>query len=102
MMTPCRISANSGFSGSPFHVFFFQYKLRYLVVIKKRIHYEYEDGREKSVPREHGLSSLGKPRMPISDTQDGFFYPILTLMMDSYMNIYSRRNKQRRFSGQNY
>ena len=41
---------------------FFQYKMRYLVVSKKRIHYSCEDGIEKSVPRYHCLSSLGKPR----------------------------------------
>ena len=40
----------------------------------KIIYYLFEDGIEKSVPRNHHLSSLGKPR-------DGFFYPILTLMI---------------------
>ena len=28
---------------------------------RKRIHYSCEDGIEKSVPRDHRLSSLGKP-----------------------------------------
>ena len=60
---------------------------------KKIIHHESEDGIEESVPRDHRLSSHGKPRdanrwssvriflslvMPIADPQDGFFYPILT------------------------
>ena len=35
---------------------------------------------DKSFTRDHHLSSLGKPR----DPRDGFFYPILTLMIDSY------------------
>ena len=34
MMSPCHISAYSGFSVSPFHVF--HYKMRYLVVSKKK------------------------------------------------------------------
>ena len=29
---------------------------------EKRIHYSYEDGIKKSVPHDHRLSSLGKPR----------------------------------------
>ena len=42
---------------------FFQYKMRYLVVRKKKIiHYSCEDGIEKSVPRDHRFSSLVKPR----------------------------------------
>ena len=44
---------------------FFQYEMRYLVVskkAKKRIHYLCEGGIEKSVPCDHRLSSLGKPR----------------------------------------
>ena len=40
---------------------FFQYKMRYLVVSKKRIHYLCEDRIEKSVFCDHHLSSLGKP-----------------------------------------
>ena len=32
------------------------------MVSKKRIHYLCEGGIEKSVPRDHRLSSLGKPR----------------------------------------
>ena len=40
----------------------FQYKMRYLVVIKKRTIYSCEGGIEKSVPRDIRLSSLRKPR----------------------------------------
>ena len=40
---------------------FLNIKMQYLVVIKKRIHYSCEGGIEKSVPRNHRLSSLGKP-----------------------------------------
>ena len=36
---------------------------------------------EKSVPRNHCLSSLSKPR----DPWDGCLYPTLTLMIDSYI-----------------
>ena len=32
------------------------------MVSKKKIHYSCEDGLEKSVPRDHRLSTLGKPR----------------------------------------
>ena len=44
-------------------VFFmwFQYKMRYLVVSKKTIHYSCEVGIEKYVPRDHRLSSINKP-----------------------------------------
>ena len=51
------------------------------LVSEKIIHYSHEDGIEKSVPRNHGLSSL---LMPIGDPLDGFLYPTFTLMMDSY------------------
>ena len=40
----------------------------------------FEDGLEKSVTHDHRLSSLGKP----IDPRDRFFYPTLTLMIDSY------------------
>ena len=36
---------------------------------------------EKSVPRDHRLSSLSKPRGANRDPQDRFFYPTLTLMI---------------------
>ena len=39
------------------------------------VHYSFEDGIVKSVPRDHCLSS--------SDLQDGFFYLTLTLMVDT-------------------
>ena len=38
---------------------------------------------EKSAPRDHRLSSLGKPR-DARDPRDGFFYPTLKLMMETY------------------
>ena len=60
MTSPCRISAYSGFSGSLFQVF--KYKLGIKWWARKRIHNSCEDGIEKSVPRDHWLSSLGKPR----------------------------------------
>ena len=41
---------------------FFQYKMRYLVVSKKKNPYFCEDGIENSVPHDHHLSSLGMPR----------------------------------------
>ena len=40
---------------------FFQYEMRYFVVSKKKNPLLCEDGIEKSVPRNHRLSSLGKP-----------------------------------------
>ena len=42
---------------------FFQYKNAVLSgKQEKRIHFSCEDGKEKSVPRDHRLSSLEKPR----------------------------------------
>ena len=41
---------------------FFKYKMRYLVVNKKKYPISCEDEIEKPVPRDHRLSSLGKPR----------------------------------------
>ena len=41
-----------------------------------------EDGIEKSLPRNHSLSSLTSFVMPNSEPRDGFFYP--TLQLDSY------------------
>ena len=64
---------------------FFQYTVRYLAVSKKRIHNLCKDGIEKSVPHDQCLSSLGKPHVPISDPRDRFFYPTLTIMVDSYI-----------------
>ena len=51
---------------------------------EKRIYYLYEDGIEKSIPHDHHLSSHGMPERPNSDLPNRFFYPTLTLMMDSY------------------
>ena len=39
---------------------------------EKRIHYLCDDGIEKSVPRDHRLSSLGNLRMPKGDPRDIF------------------------------
>ena len=71
MTSPCRISANWGFSGSLFHVFL--YKMRYLVVNRKRIHYSCEDGVENlslTITACHHSASLV---MPIGDPWDDFF-----------------------------
>ena len=38
------------------------FKLKKTMVSKKRFHYLCEGGIEKSVPQDHRLSSLGKPR----------------------------------------
>ena len=67
------------FLWKPFSVF--QYKMKYFVVIKKRIHYLCEDWIEKSTPRDHHLSSLGKSRDANRWFSVQVFYPILTLMV---------------------
>ena len=41
---------------------FFKYKIRHLVVSKKKDPYSCEDGIEKPVPYDHRLSSLIYPR----------------------------------------
>ena len=41
---------------------------------------EHDDGIKISVPRDHRLSSLGKRHVHL----DRFYYPTLTLMIDSY------------------
>ena len=38
-----------------------QYKMQYLVVSRKEMHYLCENGIEKSVPGDHSMSSLGNP-----------------------------------------
>ena len=43
-----------------------------------------EGGIEKSVPGDHRLSSLGKPRDAKSGSLGQIFYFTLTLMIDSY------------------
>ena len=65
---------------------FYPHKMWYLVVSKKKNPlYLCEDGIEKSIPRDHRLSSLGKPRdanrrssqyifLSYPYTQDGPFY----------------------------
>ena len=63
---------------------FFQCKMMYLVMSKKRIHYSCEGGIENPylvITICHHSASLV---MPIGDPRDGFFYPTLTLMMDTY------------------
>ena len=45
------------------------------------IHYSCEDGIEKSVPREHRLSSRGNLVMTNDDNWDGLLDPTLTLMI---------------------
>ena len=52
---------------------------------KKKNPYSCEGRIEKSVPRDHRLSSLGKPRGAKRRSSDTFFYPTLTLMIDSYI-----------------
>ena len=51
---------------------------------KKKIHQSCADGIEKSLPHNHSLSPLASLVMPNRDPRAGFFYPTLTLMMDSY------------------
>ena len=68
----------------------FENKMWYLVVSKKKkLLYLCEDGIEQSVPRGHSLSSLASLMMPISNPGDGFLYPNLTRMMDSYIHPYT-------------
>ena len=59
---------------------------------RKRIHYLCECGIEKSmftITVWHHLASL---MMPIGDPWDWFFYPILTLTMDSYIEKWIQNN----------
>ena len=53
-------------------VIFFQYKMNYLVVSKKSIQYSCEGGIEKSVPRDHRLSSLVMPNGDSSQEDPSF------------------------------
>ena len=55
-----------------------------LIVSKKKYPFLYEDGIEKSVPRDHRLSSLGKPCDSKRWSLEQIFYHILTLVIDSY------------------
>ena len=42
------------------------------------------DGIEKFLPWDYHNSSFGKPPDANGDSWDGFFYPTLTFMLDSY------------------
>ena len=64
---------------------FFQDRMRYLVVNKKRIHYSCEDGIGKSFPRDHRLSSLIKPLDANRWSSGRIFLSTLTPMKDSYI-----------------
>ena len=59
-MLKLRHSAHLGFSGSLFYVL--PISMSYLVVSKITNQFLCEDVIEKSVPRDHRLASLGKPR----------------------------------------
>ena len=63
---------------------FFQYKMRYLAVSKKKIHYSGENEIENSDHCDHRFHHSASHVMPIGDPQDRFFYPTLTLMIDSF------------------
>ena len=54
--------------------YFFQYKMRYKVVSKKK------NPSLVNTVCHHSASLV----MPIGDPRDGFFYPTLTLIMDTY------------------
>ena len=57
---------------------------------RKRIHYWCKGGVEKSVLRITVWHHEASLVMPEGDPQDGFFYPILTLKIDSY-SIYKQK-----------
>ena len=50
---------------------------------------------EKSVPRDHRCHHSANPVMPNGDRRDGFFYPTLTLMIDSYSLTMSGKERFR-------
>ena len=58
------------------------------MVSKKKIHYLCEGGIEQSVHWDHPLPSLGKPHVANGNPSDEFFYPTLTLTVDSYKLIF--------------
>ena len=69
---------------------FFDYKMRYLVVNKKkesifRVMVGLKNPSLVITICHHSVSLV----MPIGDPRDGFYYPILTLMIDSYKLILS-------------
>ena len=70
---------------SVFFDMFFQHKMRYLEVSEKKNPLFVRGRNRKSVPRDHRLSPLTSLVMPNGDPRDGFFYPTLTLMIDSYI-----------------
>ena len=59
------------------------------MVSKKRIYNSCEDGIEKSVPRDHQLSSLGKPHDANQWSSGWIFHPTLTITINS--NILSHQ-----------
>ena len=52
---------------------------------RKRTHNPCEDGIEKSVLPDHCFHHSAILKIPNGDPRNGFFYPILTLMVDSYI-----------------
>ena len=68
------ILAYSGTSGSSFS--------NIKIVVSKK-----QNPLEKPVPWDHRLTSLGKPCDAEGGPWDGFFYPTLTFMMDSYITL---------------
>ena len=71
--------------------------IHFQLLSKKKIQYSCEGMIEKYVPRNHGLSSLDKPRDAISYFWERFFYPILTIMMDSYRILNQNRCHEKGF-----
>ena len=57
-------------------------------------HYMHDRWRH-CIPRDHRLSSPASLVMPIGDPRDGFLYPTLTLMMDSYSRLIFLHLKRR-------
>ena len=63
---------------------FFQHKIWYKLVSKKYNPVFVRGQDRKFFPHDHHLSSVGNLVMTIGDPWGVFFYPNLTLMMDSY------------------
>ena len=61
MTSSCYVTSQHIFSWTSGNLFK-KYKFGIEWLARKRIHYLYGDGIEKSAPQDHGLSSLGKPR----------------------------------------
>ena len=109
MTLPCRISAYSGFSRQLFQVFF-QYKWGTCIKWWARIHYSCEDGIEKSVPRDHRLSLLGKLRdanrwssgrifLSQPHTHDRFLYSIRCIAFETLW-LEVKQVKERKYNAQ--